>query len=542
MSAASSGVDPVFSYRTVPVPAHWPHLLAPYVVRTHPAGWTHLAEPLHGTGAFVDAYLATVPASAASVLWHRLGQTLSDRDTAALTGVSRQRVRLTEQDALRRTRPRASLAATFLAEHLHADARLYDVSASVSARLPDATPDDLWTLALALCNAALPPRPGAASPDARSTAAVLRARALGEHRWHFSGTAATTSDLSGVAATVQAADTFVSPADQDADPFSLALAAADPQVAELLGLPDLLVTTGGFLAGRRWPLTQWVTALATVLHDQGQTEWHYSQIEWALNFVFPEEFGVSRSFHHARGPLYTSDLFDAAGRNGYWRLKAYGDGFSSNPEVIAAVMARIPLPMSAGEIHAEALKIRTLTLEVVWSYLYSGRYYQVRRGRYWLTGRPVPDVRPEEQVMERLFRASGTTRLSDQQVRQDFARLIRPGTTPDRLRQVGQFSRHYRWSARQASPGNAGYFIALTLGGTPVTSRTPKPGPAPALRFWRSCWREVSPLTAQQRGAGLHIVRASGAELIRHRYLRRGWAWTADTLPAPAAPTPNPGA
>lgn len=382
-------------YVDLPLPASWEALLSGLqpVFATPP---TTVLRP--DLGEMFDAHLGMVNPRDQLLLLQRYGQDHSICELRTMYSVSRQYIYHQHQQAVKPNRHtwRRTLDVLMQALCPHGASWL-DFSTSSSALFPQTSSDELWKTLYGLHQLLSP------------GTYILQAEP--QHRWLLCW---------NQAPNLQEALKLLKTSGAPALPEHLAQQTGC-SVQVLLSAPNhtpnLFLTRNSQLALKSWNVRTWSVIAAQELARQSVTEWHYSEMARALEFILPERFqglcgrNVSSVMTDARR------VFAPAGRMGIWRLTQHGDGHQTTSEAISAVLGAADKPLSAREVH-DRLE-RNVNIGSVHQILTARQEFRsVRTGGYTLsrpgaTGRFGPEAfHAEEALLARMFNETGQESLT----------------------------------------------------------------------------------------------------------------------------------
>lgn len=113
---------------------------------------------------------------------------------------------------------------------------------------------------------------------------------------------------------------------------------------------SLWLTHSTKLGNTKWSKMQCLEALATELAEAGYTEWHFSEMARALEFVFPEKFRKELGRNTA-ALIGRSEMFQFTGRKGYWQLASFSDGFASTKEALITLLDTQDIPIHVAHLY-----------------------------------------------------------------------------------------------------------------------------------------------------------------------------------------------
>lgn len=128
-------------------------------------------------------------------------------------------------------------------------------------------------------------------------------------------------------------------------------------------MDGLFITQGGLVGSHKWTLLEWVEVIANELAKNGVYEWHFSQMAKLMSWLNPEGYGSITERNVAAALARNEAQFQNAGRNGVWRLKSLGDGFTDTKEAVLHILEKAKQPLHHTEIYSQlARPVRPETL------------------------------------------------------------------------------------------------------------------------------------------------------------------------------------
>jgi predicted DNA-binding protein YlxM (UPF0122 family) len=306
-------------YADLPLPDDWLTVLR----RLQPLNIQLKRPKTPPLGELLDCAAKPLNKRERSVIFLRFGQDQTLEQIGDLFDITRERIRQIEKKAIKKIRALSPKFMATLHEHIKKTERsgffVADLASGQSHYFPDATGEELWRCCFEIY--------------VRATDKSVVTQPLNSGGWvcYFPKRIRT--------------KILTRYLDKKCRFISLEDAAQhlDIEIYDLVHgwslFEGVYLTTGGLLGSHSWTILPFVEAIAWELAEAGFTEWHFSEMAKALQFVYPNRFSDMNN-RNVAAALSRKDTtaFQFAGQKGQWQLRAFGDGYDNNKEAIIAVL------------------------------------------------------------------------------------------------------------------------------------------------------------------------------------------------------------
>lgn len=319
-------------YADLPLPDNW----LPVLKRLKPLNIQLKRPKTPPLGELLDCAAKPLNERERSVIFLRFGQGQTLEQVGDSFDITRERTRQIEKGAIKKIRALSPKFIDALHEYINKTERsgffVADLASDQSHYFPDATAEELWRCCFEIY--------------VRATDQSVVTQPLNSGGWvcYFPKRTRT--------------KTLTRYLDKKRRFISLEDAAQylDIEIYDLVHgwslFEGIYLTAGGLLGSHSWTILPFAEAIAWELAEAGFTEWHFSEMAKALQFVYPNRFSDMNN-RNVAAALSRKDTtaFQFAGQKGQWQLRAVGDGFDNNKEAIIAVLQEAGTALHYTTIH-----------------------------------------------------------------------------------------------------------------------------------------------------------------------------------------------